>query len=72
MTRRIGPRMRQVQSYVLANPGCHMIDAARYAAPRCNGRIGLQYGYNAVHRAIYSGLVRAVVDPSHKGRTLLY
>lgn len=54
-SRRVGPMMSAVASFVAANPGLAMLAAARAVGP--NG--SLNYGYRTVHRAIKAGLVRA-------------
>ena len=65
MSKRIGPRMLQVQAFVEANPGLPMIAAARHVAPRGS----LKFGYRTVHRAVAAGLVRA--ERVHASRFLL-
>lgn len=57
--RRIGPRMRDVQSIVYHAPGCRAIVAARAVGPHNS----LRYGYATVHRAIDAGIVRAEPVP---------
>jgi hypothetical protein len=64
---RIGRRMQAVASYVTANPGQYMIQAAGYVGPHGS----LRYGYATVHRALRAGIVRAIAE--HGGsRARLY
>lgn len=65
---RIGPRMNDVRSFVISNPGLPMICAARHVMPHQ----ALGYGYKTIHRAIKAGLVRRVENIYKKGTYLLY
>jgi hypothetical protein len=67
---RIGPRMQEVAYFVRNNPGLAMVHAAKYAAPHKYGRVGLQFGYRSVHRALEAGLVLGQQGP--RASTLLY
>lgn len=65
MTKRIGPRMADVVSYVETHPGCSALAAAEYVGPNRSRR----YGYRTVHRAMSAG----IVDYERKsGRIYLY
>lgn len=66
-TRRIGPRMAGVVSFVERNPGLPMMAAAE-SIRRVQGTTDWQPLYEAVHRTIEAGLVRA---EKGKGRSLL-
>lgn len=64
--RRIGPRMRMVEDYVAAHPGCTKQAASIHAGPHGSNR----YGWLAVQRAILAGLVYAI--PRKGGGYRLY
>jgi hypothetical protein len=60
MAKRIGPKMQMAVDLVRANPGTAILPIAKEIAP-----YGVHmYGYNAVHRAIRAGLIRAGRKPS--------
>lgn len=63
---RIGPRMRDVVSFVTRNPGLPMLAAAEHVGPHGSRN----YGYRTVHRAIDAGLVER--RPGPRGSWLLY
>ena len=55
-TKRIGPRMADVVSFVERNPGCSMLAAAEHVGPHKSR----QFGYRTAHRAIKAGIVHAI------------
>lgn len=56
--KRVGPRMKDVVSFVEANPGCVAMRVAQAVGPHGS----LKYGYATVHRAIRAGVVNRVRD----------
>lgn len=56
--------MAWVISYVAEHPGCVMMHAAEWVAPRGS----LMYGYRTVHRVIDAGLVRTERGPRNSIR----
>ena len=59
-TKRIGPKMLEVQAYVAAHPGCCKLPAAKAVGPKGS----LQFGYRTVNRAIKAGLITAMQLPN--------
>lgn len=55
MSKRIGPRMAAILSYVQNNPACSILEAAMATRGRYNE--GHRYGYAAAHRLLRAGLL---------------
>lgn len=65
MSKRIGKKMAMVLSFVVDNPGLPMRRAAHHVSPSPIPEKCESYGYNTVHRAINSGIVRKVKGPGN-------
>jgi hypothetical protein len=64
--------MAAVVAEVTRDPGKSMLHYARRVAPVREGKVGVGYGYDAVHRTIRAGLVWPILCLHGGGRTHLY
>ena len=55
LMKRIGPQMLRAIEITKSNPGCTKLFIARQIAPHGTG---IQYGYNAINRAIKAGQIQ--------------
>lgn len=68
MTNRINSRQANLINYVANNPGCTIMDACRHEH---SGR-GHAASYDAVHRLLRRGLLKARVHQTNRNWTALY
>jgi hypothetical protein len=67
-TMKHGHRMISIANYVASNPGCSILTAALATKP--TERSGHMSGYEAAHRALRAGLIKAEPGPRNSYRLL--